>query len=82
MTERRFDYIPTPEKCDLCAAPLGTEPDTLMYDARTPNGMWGCVCDECVRNNGMRLGTGFGQRYRREADGRFWYYPPKPRGDQ
>lgn len=70
---RRFYFVPTPVKCDMCGDPLRADVGTAMYDARTRGGPWGCLCRSCFDSYGVGLGTGLGQRYEREADGRFWY---------
>lgn len=43
-----------------------------MYDACIGiTGPWGNLCAECFRGNGCRLGTGRGQKYEKQADGRW-----------
>lgn len=53
-TEARWDG-PLP-RCDLGC---GRE---AHYDARTRQGPWGYLCDECFEEFGVGLGTGNGQR--------------------
>lgn len=54
--------------CDYCGKTAAT-----MYDAATREGPWAFMCPECWRKHGFaRLGTGFGQRYDRGPDGRFF----------
>ena len=37
--------------------------ETALYDARTPQGPWGYMCQSCFDQHSMRrLGTGFGQK--------------------
>lgn len=37
--------------------------ETALYDAKTPQGPWGYMCQSCFDKHSMRrLGTGFGQR--------------------
>ena len=55
--------------CDLCKrelAPLGT-----MIDGATTFGPWGLMCPECHARYGRGIGTGAGQRYEVQADGRW-----------
>lgn len=53
-------------KCDYC----GKEAD-VMYDAETRGGPWAFMCPECWKKHGFaRLGTGFGQKYEKDASGR------------
>lgn len=59
-------FSPTPTHCDLCRRPL----QSVMYDAAI-RGQWGCVCPRCFAVYGGRLGTGLGQKYRRNTEGVF-----------
>ena len=45
----------------------------VMYDARLPShgGSWGCVCFACFDASGASLGTGRGQKYRQQDNGRW-----------
>lgn len=60
-------FVPTPSKCDMCSAQLGN----IMYDAKTRQGPWGCLCPTCFANHGVGLGTGRGQKYEAHDDGAF-----------
>lgn len=60
-------FTPTPERCDVCGDALRS----VMYDARTTFGPWGNLCSVCFAKVGVGLGTGLGQRYERQTDGRF-----------
>jgi len=61
-------FTPTPAHCDICRRELGS----VMYDAKTLSGPWGCLCPECWRRHtAKKLGVGLGQKYRRAADGQF-----------
>ncbi len=55
------------DKCQLTGDELG---DT-MYDARLPSGQWGNIGQRAFEENGCRLGTGLGQKYKRQEDGRW-----------
>lgn len=64
-------YSPTPVSCDTCNRDFSEAVGTLMFDAKTRMGPWACMCDECFMKYGYGLGTGRGQRYVRQADGKF-----------
>jgi hypothetical protein len=53
-----------PPQCDLCAAKIT---DTF-FDAATKWGQWGYVCPKCFVQGGMKLGTGYGQKYVKQGD--------------
>lgn len=54
--------------CDACEQIIT---DTL-YDAASTNGQWGTFCHRCwTEYTTMRLGTGSGQKYAQQPDGRF-----------
>lgn len=58
-----------PEACDTCTAKITDK----FYDARTKQGPWACMCPMCF-NFGpgyAKLGSGFGQEYRKQANGKF-----------
>ena len=44
-------------ECDIC--PNGTKAE---YDARTPSGQWGNLCERHFNNLGCQLGLGRGQK--------------------
>lgn len=60
---------PPPEKCDTCDGPIGR----VFYDAKTRMGPWGCLCATCFTlGPGLgKLGTGLGQEYKKQADGKW-----------
>lgn len=63
-----YVFLPTPENCDICEQPLGS----VMYDAKTVRGQWGCMCESCFQFHTIGLlGQGHGQKYRRRKDGKF-----------
>lgn len=59
---------PAPERCDL--NPSHVIKDGFV-DGKTKMGPWANMCAACAKRYGVGLGTGRGQRYERQADGRF-----------
>ena len=59
---------PVPEQCQICTEPM----PFVMYDAKVPgHGSWGNICGECFELHGCRLGTGYGQKYSKQSDGKW-----------
>jgi hypothetical protein len=60
---------PAPEVCDLSPKhPITTEfVDGLVVQAK----MWGNMCPACHVTYGIGCGAGRGQRYRKQANGRW-----------
>lgn len=58
---------PVPTKCDLSGAPITHE----FVDGRTRQGSWGNMHPDTHRIYGVGCGTGNGQRYRSQPDGRW-----------
>jgi hypothetical protein len=58
-----------PTNCDTCDTPITKK----FYDAKTSGGPWGNMCPSCFNfGPGIgKLGTGLGQEYTKQADGRF-----------
>jgi hypothetical protein len=57
-----------PLKCDICEEPIAK----LFFDAKTTQGPWGTLCEECFeRHTYGELGLGFGQRYEKQANGKW-----------
>ena len=56
-----------PVACDICTKPY----KQVMYDARTSMGGWGNLCQICFNRYGVGLGTGKGQRYSKQENGRW-----------
>ncbi len=55
-----------PDKCDLCQSPIGEEfVDGVAWGKA---GVWACMCVSCHHSNGVGLGPGRGQHYRKEGD--------------
>lgn len=62
-------YMGTPPaNCDLC----GEDITDKFYDAHVPRyGQWGNVCPGCFASERCATGTGAGQEYTKNADGKF-----------
>lgn len=60
-------YTNPPDVCDIDGKPF----DTRMYDCKTKSGPWGNICHTCYLKHGVGLGTGRGQKYERQPDGRW-----------
>lgn len=56
-----------PKQCDLCGTPLLSR----FIDGKTVHGPWGCLCVSCHAFEGYGLGTGRGQQYDLQKDGRW-----------
>lgn len=67
MRQPRYWTGPAPVHCDLCNAEIT---DTF-YDAGLPRGPWGFFCNDCFTQNALKLGTGYGQKYEKQADGKW-----------
>ena len=60
-------YANPPSRCDLCQVVI----DSIFFDCKTRMGPWGNICRGCFQSNGIGLGIGKGQRYEKQADGKF-----------
>lgn len=58
-------FGPAPTKCDLCPSPITIEFIDGRIEHRTT---WANMCPSCFAIVGAGLGTGFGQRYRKEGE--------------
>jgi len=58
---------PLPDACQLTGKPF----NGVMYDANLPGLGWGNFCFEAFDERGGKLGTGLGQKYRLQDDGRW-----------
>jgi hypothetical protein len=56
-----------PVNCDICHKPFGDS----FTDGATTMGPWGNMCSSCFTKFGVGLGTGRGQRYEKQKDGRW-----------
>ena len=62
-----------PEQCDLMHH-LEDEPHDIrgeFVDCATVFGPWAILCPACHVKYGLGVGTGRGQRYKRQGDGRW-----------
>lgn len=67
MSKQVFHANP-PSECDLCEEAIDQE----FADALIPDyGSWGSVCPNCAGAQRVGYGLGRGQRYCRQADGRY-----------
>lgn len=57
---------PLDPECQISKIPFGN----VMYDARTPLG-WANICQETFDAYECKLGTGYGQKYELQIDGRW-----------
>jgi hypothetical protein len=57
-----------PPGCDLCAR----DHQGHFYDAATANGRgpWAIMCPRCFKRQGGKLGTGLGQEYKLNGEGK------------
>lgn len=66
MTTRPVYWCGDVTPCNICNQTAGT----IMYDAATRRG-WGWLCQLCFHGEGCRLGTGAGQQYTKQDDGKY-----------
>lgn len=59
LTEIKVTEYPD---CDYHRYVLKSDLVEARYDARTKDGTWGFLCEECFDEHGIGLGTGLGQR--------------------
>lgn len=56
-------------RCDIGN---GHKLNGTFFDARIPAyRQWGLLCPACAERFGIKLGTGLGQKYERQPDGRW-----------
>ena len=60
-------YYGDPKVCDMCTGGFGN----TMYDLKTSDGRWANACRSCFKGDNGRLGTGFGQKYKKNGDNRW-----------
>lgn len=60
-------YAGSPRECDLCERAISFR----FYDAKTSLGPWANMCPTCFKVAGVGLGTGLGQLYERQTEGRY-----------
>ena len=65
----RTIFATPPKSCDLCKDDITDS----FTDAMIPRyRQWGNVCPSCAKSEGVTLGTGRGQCYVRNADGKYY----------
>lgn len=69
MATLKFWMGSVPSNCDACSMELTDK----FYDAKTKFGPWGNLCPACHTNGpGLgKVGTGLGQGYTKQDDGRW-----------
>lgn len=67
MSEVKYWIGIAPTKCDITGLPVI---DTFI-DGATIHGPWGFMIPETHKTFGRGLGTGKGQRYEKQSDGRW-----------
>jgi hypothetical protein len=65
--KRKVYWLGVIDTCDICP----TKITTTFIDGRTRMGPWGILCPQCHKDVGCGLGTGNGQRYVLQEDGRW-----------
>ena len=71
MTEqtKQVFWLGSAPKCDIGNS---HELNGVFFDARIPGyNQWGLVCPACASRFGVKLGTGYGQKYKEQPDGRW-----------
>lgn len=63
----RFWLSPPPKQCDLCQVAITDN----FVDGATKNGPWGCMCIKCHKVFGNGCGTGLGQWYTKQNNGKW-----------
>lgn len=53
--------------CQVCSGAMST----VMYDCRVPGMGWANICHHCFTGYRCKLGTGLGQKYKKQTDGRW-----------
>lgn len=76
MSDRKVYWqSPVPTACDLTGHVGGLHDNITergeFVDGRTKMGPWANMCVRCHDRHGVGLGTGKGQRYTRQADGKW-----------
>lgn len=77
MPRPRYWTGAPPEQCELIGyLPPAARHDDItkkgeFVDGKTTMGPWANMCPRCAKRYGAGLGTGLGQRFTRQADGRW-----------
>jgi hypothetical protein len=70
MAEKKVFWQGTPPaQCDIGQEDLNKI--GVFYDAMIHSGQWGNLCPKCFGNHGVGLGTGRGQKYVQQSDGKW-----------
>ena len=73
MEKQKVYWVGDVDDCDGCQRPLKDQHS--ISDIRSNRGSWGLFCDQCVpfwsANPYDHYGLGLGQRYVKQADGRW-----------
>ena len=68
VSEKLVYWVGKIDQCNVCKGDY----HSMMYDASLREfNCWGNVCSGCFARYGRGLGTGLGQRYEQQADGRW-----------
>lgn len=65
--DRKVYWLGVVENCDVCHHQI----DKAFVDGRMASGHWACMCLDCYDRSGVGFGTGYGQLYEKQADGRW-----------
>jgi hypothetical protein len=65
--EPRYWTGDAPAQCDICNGGFAS----VFIDGRTKTGQWANMCRQCFHLYGVGLGTGKGQSYAQQNDGRW-----------
>ena len=57
-------WMGSPTICDICETKIKDK----FVDGKTAFGPWACMCPPCHRDNGGKLGVGFGQLYEKKEN--------------
>lgn len=67
-SDTRQCYTNPPSNCDICKEAIIES----FVDGKTKhNGPWAFMCLKCFATNGLGLGIGLGQLYKKQSDGNF-----------
>lgn len=64
---KKVYWIGSPGFCDSCHTPI----ENSFIDGKTITGQWGNFHIKCAKFLCVKLGTGSGQQYEKQEDGRF-----------
>jgi hypothetical protein len=67
MAAAKYWQGATPKHCDICKSPI----DNVFIDGAIITGAWANMDEKCYNVFGRGLGTGLGQKYEKQVDGRW-----------